>query len=279
MQNTKKIDIQGHRGARGLFPENTLNGFLEAVKLGVSTLEMDVVVSKDLKVVVSHEPWMNSVFCTQPNGKKIDEASMLDFNLYQMSYEEIKEFDCGKQTNPEFPFQKSIPGHKPLLSEVLLTIEAFLKDNHLPPINYNIEIKSEPKEIGSFYPDSSLYVELVIKEIQKYNLSSRVILQSFNILILQELAKLNTKFKIGLLVDNELTMKKNLNNLGFLPTYYNPYFLLVDAQLIHELHLVNIKIVPWTVNEISDMKKLIEMGVDGIITDYPDKALELLKSQ
>src|SRR4051812_6006714 len=91
-----KPTIQGHRGARGLYPENTVTGFLEAIKLGVSVLEMDVVISRDLKVVVSHEPWMNRDFCTKPGGGPIERFSRKKYNIYTMSYAEIAAYDCGK---------------------------------------------------------------------------------------------------------------------------------------------------------------------------------------
>ena len=97
MPKTKSIDIQGHRGARGLFPENTVTGFIEAIKLGVNTLEMDVIISKDNQVVVSHEPWMNEAFCTKKDGGEIEKNSKEKYNLYKMTYAEILEFDCGKK--------------------------------------------------------------------------------------------------------------------------------------------------------------------------------------
>src|ERR1035437_7559361 len=143
MHKQKIIDIQGHRGARGLFPENTLTSFIEAVKLGVDTLEMDVVISLDWQVVVSHEAWMNEAFCNCPDGKEVEANSKDKYNLYKITYSEIATYDCGIRGNKEFPLQKKIAAHKPLLSEVITKIDAYTKENKLPAIKYNIEIKSE----------------------------------------------------------------------------------------------------------------------------------------
>lgn len=274
----KHIQIHGHRGARGLFPENTITAFIEAVKLGVRTLEMDVVISKDLKVVVSHEEWMNEVFCLQPNGNDIELNSKQKYNLYQMPYSKIALYDCGSKANPEFPNQKNKPEHKPLLSEVINAVESYTKNNHLPGVIYNIEIKSELEGDNIFHPTPSVFVKLVLNELDFHPIDNRYILQSFDVRILQEIKKLKSDIVIGLLVENKDSLQTNLEKLGFIPNMYNPEFPLVTPELIKELRHKNVQIIPWTVNEISDMKTLIAMGVDGIITDYPDIAIELLKS-
>ena len=274
-QNKITPTIQGHRGARGLFPENTITSFIEAIKLGVDVLEMDVVISKDLKVVVSHEPWMNEVFCTKPDGSEIEKNSKEKYNLYRMSYAEIKAYDCGKRRNPEFPSQKSTPEHKPLLSEVILKTEIFIAENNLPPIVYNIEIKSEATDDNLFHPAPDIFVKLVYDELKPLNVFNCVIIQSFDVRILQKIHSLDEKIKIGLLVENEYSFEKNLELLGFSPTSYNPDFHLITPELVKELHCRNIQIAAWTVNEIPDMKNLLNVGIDSIITDYPNRALEL----
>lgn len=278
MSNIKHIQIHGHRGARGLFPENTLTAFIEAVKLGVRTLEMDVVISKDMKVVVSHEEWMNEAFCLQPNGKDIEINSKEKYNLYKMSYAEIALYDCGSKRNPDFPNQKNSPEHKPLLSEVINAIETYTKTNHLTVVTYNIEIKSELAGDNIFHPEPSTFVKLVLNELETHPINNRFILQSFDVRILQEIKKNKSEILIGLLIENNDNFQTNLDRLGFIPNMYNPEFPLVTVELIKKLHQKNIKIIPWTVNEVSDMKRLITMGVDGLITDYPNRAIELIKS-
>jgi glycerophosphoryl diester phosphodiesterase len=273
----KRPSIQGHRGARGLFPENTIIGFIEAARLGVDILEMDVVISKDRKVVVSHEPWMNEIFCSQPGGGEIEKHSSEKYNLYNMNYEEIRRYDCGLRGDPEFPFQKKSAVYKPLLSEVIAEVETFTSSMHLKPVVYNIEIKSEEASDGIFHPEPADFVKLVYKEIKHLSILDRAILQSFDLRILQKIREIDPEIKTGLLIENEPDPGKDLKQLGFLPYSYNPHFSLVNTKLVNELHRLNVQVAVWTVNEIKDMVRLVEMGVDSIITDYPDKALQLMK--
>lgn len=273
----KTIQIQGHRGARGLYPENTVTGFIEAIRSGVDTIEMDVVISKDRQVVVSHEPWMNEEFCSKPDGLPVEKNSGERYNLYKMDYSGIAAFDCGKRGNHEFPLQRAIPEHKPLLSEVFSKVEAYIKENDLPPVNYNIEIKSEPGYDGIFNPKPKEFVALVFGEIKNKEYSEKIYLQSFDVRILQEIKKTDPKMKIALLVENTEGFENNLKHLGFKPEIYSPDYKFVTTELVKSLHLQNIKIIPWTVNESSDIKNLLEMGVDGIISDYPNRAIDVLK--
>lgn len=274
MITLQPLDIQGHRGARGLYPENTLTAFLEAVKLGTHTLEMDVIISKDVKVVVSHEAWMNPVFCSKPNKQAVEPDAKIRYNLYNMTYEEIKQFDCGRILNPQFPFQKKIASYKPLLSEVIQAIDAHTTQHNLPPIKYNIEVKTEPVSDGIFNPDAITFVNHVYEIVK--TMLDRIILQSFDVDILKAIKLKDSSITLSLLVENTDSLQANLNQLGFIPDIYGPEFILITPELISQLKVLNIKLIPWTVNEISDMKRLIEMGVDGLITDYPDRLINLV---
>src|ERR1700757_4808979 len=128
-QYSGHIEIHGHRGARGYYPENTITSFIEAIKLGVTAIELDVVISKDMQVVVSHEAWMNEAFCSRPDGMEVESNSRAKYNLFKMKYEEIVKFDCGNRGNTEFPLQQPMPEHKPLLSEVIDKVESYTKEN------------------------------------------------------------------------------------------------------------------------------------------------------
>jgi glycerophosphoryl diester phosphodiesterase len=277
LQQHKKISIQGHRGARGLFPENTLSSFIAALKFGVDILEMDVVISKDGKVVVSHEPWMNEDICTRPDGSRIEKGTGQSHNLFKMPYTEIKKYDCGKLGHPEFPSQKAGPAYKPLLSEVIREVEAYIKTNALSPVIFNIEIKSEPQGDELFHPAPGDFARMVYEEVKQFDLIERCILQSFDIRILQELHHMDPNLKIGLLIENDPNIRTDLDTLGFIPFTYNPDLNLVNEDLVKEIHKHNMQIAVWTVNETEDMKRLIRMGVDSIITDHPDRAFELIK--
>ena len=269
----KKIEIHGHRGFRGHFPENTLTAFKEAAKLGVDAIELDVVISKDSQVVVSHEPWFNYKICSEPDDKPV--KARKQHNLYKLTYAEIKQFDCGKRGNKNFPQQAAIPEYKPLLKDVIESIERFTKENNLPPIHYNIEIKSMKIGDGKWHPQPAVIAKLVMNVLDRYAINDRVLIQSFDVRSLQEVHKITPDIKIGLLIANTGSVQHNIKKLGFTPYAYNPALKLVKAKTIKEAHEYGCKVIVWTVNSESDMKKLIKLGVDGLISDYPNIALML----
>jgi glycerophosphoryl diester phosphodiesterase len=265
------FDIQGHRGARGLFPENTIAGFIEAVKMGVNTLEMDVVITKDHQVVLSHEPWLSDEICLGvSNDKK-------KHNIYAMNYEEVQQFDCGSKPHPKFPHQKNFPCRKPLLSEVFDSVEAFVKASNLPLPYYNIETKSTPDGDNKFHPEPQKFMELVYDIIKSQELIYRCVIQSFDVRTLKALKEINCFMPQALLVANAHGVKKNVQQLGFTPAIYSPNYLLVNKKTVKQCHKLGMKIIPWTVNDVSKMKKIKRLGCDGVITDYPNLAVEKLR--
>lgn len=267
------FDLQGHRGARGLMPENTLPAFRKAVELGVNTVELDVVISKDKKVVVSHEPWFNTILTLTPDSEEMAEEQKPSTNLYQMNYEEIRKYDCGSRKHPNFPKQLTEKAHKPLLSEVITALEA---DHKAKDLRYNIEIKSMPEGDNLFHPEPKEYVKLVAQITQHQLNNKRFNLQSFDFRILKELHKTYPLITLSALV-SEGDFETHLTDLGFVPKIYSPNFTLVDSILIAKAHKKGIKVIPWTVNTVTDMERLLKLGVDGLITDYPDRALNLRK--
>lgn len=273
----KKIEIQGHRGARGLAPENTIPAFKKAIDLGVHTLELDVVISADKQVVVSHEPQFNPAFSIDADKKPVE--SFDQYNIYKMPYADVKKFDVGSRKNILFPDQKTESTNKPLLKEVI----AFQK-KYAPnvKIKYNIEIKSLTEEYNKTQPEPIEFIELVLKAIGKSLKPEQLCLQSFdkNILIrLNEINKPNKRFQISWLIeekdDNEID--SNLELLGFKPDIWSPYYKTLTQERIKILHSKNIKVIPWTVNNKTDMENLANMGCDGLITDYPDRAKTIFK--
>ena len=272
----KNPDIQGHRGCRGLYPENTLIGFIHAIDLGVNTLEMDVVISKDSQVIISHEAYFNPEITTKPDGNYIaNEEDGRKLNLYQMNYEDICKYDVGLKPHPRFLEQKKIAATKPTLKEVIEKCELHAKQKG-NFIAYNIEIKYEENGVGLYQPDNATFVTLVLEIINNTNISNQTTIQSFEPEILNEVHRRNPAMKTILLVENTLTPSQNLSKLNHKPYSYSPAYSLVSEQLITELHQKNIKLVPWTVNEELAISTLLRMGVDGIISDYPDKVLRIV---
>ena len=272
--HAQTFDLQGHRGCRGLMPENSIPAFLHALDLGITTLELDVVISKDRQVVVSHEPFFNVEITSDLSGRQLPKDTKT--NLYQLDYKTIKTYDCGSTGNPNFPEQQKIKTYKPLLAEVFKAVENHCKKNNLKHPNFNIEIKSEEKEYDISQPTPAVFSDLVYPVIIKSLSSERVTLQSFDFNVLkywhrQFQSKKYKKVKLAALVANLNGLEKNLNELGFIPDIYSPYFKLLDSDKVATLHQKKILVIPWTVNEIVDMKAVILMGVDGLITDYPNR--------
>jgi glycerophosphoryl diester phosphodiesterase len=271
-QYIPKFDIQGHRGARGLMPENTIPGFLMALDSGVTTLELDVVITKDRQVVVSHEPWMSSAICFDMEGKSYGEKDEKQFNIYQMTYDEVARFNCGSKVNERFPQQKRLKVSKPLLRDVIVAVETQIKSNASYEVDYNIEIKSSPDGDNKFHPSIEEYSDLVYNLVDEYIPLERLVIQSFDFRVLKYWHTKYPNVRLSALVGNTKSIDANLGELGFRPSVYSPLFNLLTRDKVAYLHQQKIRVIPWTVNEISDMLSLKGMGVDGIITDYPDRA-------
>lgn len=270
------IEIQGHRGARGHAPENTMVSFLKALDIGVDVLELDVVISADNQVVVSHEPWFNHKICTKPDGTPSTQQEEDEIKILDLTYTQIQQYDCGKRGNPDYPDQAKIPAQKPLLSEVFTKIEQHISENNLPKASYNIEIKSRPMWDDVFTPPPAKFAQLVHNEVNNAGLKERVCIQSFDLRSLQEIYKIDATITTALLISNNDGIDQNIKSLGFTPTIYSPNHFLLNASEIRKLHDKNIRVIPWTVNEKSHMRRLIKWGVDGIISDYPDRVHEVL---
>jgi glycerophosphoryl diester phosphodiesterase len=263
--------IQGHRGCRGIFPENSLPAFQHALDLGVRVLEMDVVLSADGQVVVSHEPYMNARYASHPTGEAVIRSEESTLNLYQMSYAEIKRFDVGKRGNSMFLEQKAVPTYKPLLAEVLALGESFRKKTG-EAVYYNIEIKSEPTEYGKSQPaevaDFSKAVHAVIEKNVDW---SYVVLQSFDFQVLKYWHHVWGTVNLSALVEKE-SPSYVLAELGFTPAIYSSSYQFLTAEIIQNCHAQGMKVIPWTINTKEQMQHFEKLGVDGIITDYPNRA-------
>jgi len=274
-QYIPKFDLQGHRGARGLKPENTIPAFIAALDYGVTTIELDVVITKDKQVVVSHEPWISPEICLKPDSTPVTKAESKTFNIYQMDYSQVLGFDCGSRGNERFPEQEKIVARKPLLMEVIAVVEDHIKNHSAYEVDYNIEIKSAKSDDNKFHPTPEVFSDLVYQVISQYLPMERVVIQSFDFRVLKYWKKKYPTVRLAALVENKNSIETNLKELGFSPSIYSPYFKLIKQQNITALQKRKIRVIPWTVNEVEDMKKMKSWGVDGIITDYPNRAAEL----
>jgi glycerophosphoryl diester phosphodiesterase len=270
----KNFDWQGHRGARGLMPENTIPAFLHALEIGVTTLEMDLGVSKESELIISHEPYMSSEICTDAKGNTIlEDVAKQNFALRNMTVSEIQTCDCGSLKHPRFPLQKKLKVYKPTLQQVVDAVHARCETTHSNMPQFNIEIKSKPEWDNVLTPPVSDFAKLVVDKVNQLKINGLTTIQSFDPRALEAVKKWDKNLKIALLVENTNGVKTNLNGLSFKPDIYSPNFKLADVATIQYCHQRQIRIIPWTVNDTTDMISLIRLGVDGIITDYPNKIL------
>jgi len=277
-QYIPRFDIQGHRGARGVRPENTIPAFLLALDSGVNTIEMDLAVTKDGQLVLSHEPWLSSEICLDTAGNVIPKKNERKFNIYQMTYAQVSQCDCGTKINAHFPEQLKMKISKPLLRDVLISVEDHIKSFSGYEVDYSIEIKTVPAMDDKFHPKPEKFSDMVYELLDEYVPLDRVVIQSFDFRVLKYWHTKYPDIRLAALVENKKSADENLASLGFIPSVYSPYFSLLSNDVVSALHAKKIRVIPWTVNEEKDMLVLKGMGVDGFITDYPDRAAKFRRT-
>lgn len=262
---------EGHRGTRGLMPENTIAAMYKAIDYDVNTVEVDVVFSKDKKVVISHDVYFHSDITTTPDGKTLSSREAQKILLYEMDYDSIKKYDVGMKPHPDFPQQQKIPAYKPLLSELIDSTDWYATGKG-KRVMYNIELKTNAANDGVKTPPVDEFVDRVMEVVNEKKLVDRSYLQSFDFRPLKLLHKKYPGVVTAVLISDKdkRSFEQQLDELGYAPEMYSPHYSMVTKELIEKCHRRKMKIIPWTVNTLEEMKKLKEWGVDGIITDYPN---------
>jgi glycerophosphoryl diester phosphodiesterase len=269
-QTRPPFDLQGHRGGRGLMPENTIPAMQRALNLGVTTLEMDAAISQDKQVLLSHDPYLNADFVYRPDGQSLTTEEGKALKIYTLPYAKIRSYDVGSHGNPKFPQQQKLRTYKPLLAEVIDSAEAYAKRTHRPAPYYNIETKTTPAGDGVNHPAPEEFVRLLLAVINAKGIQNRVIIQSFDPRTLNVVHRTQRRLRTALLVDNPDGLAKNLLRLSFRPSIYSPQYKLVTSELVQACHQQRMQVIPWTVNTPAEAMQLRALGVDGLITDYPD---------
>jgi len=265
-----QFDKQAHRGGRGLMPENTIASEKNAINYDC-TLEMDLQMSKDKKIVVSHDPYFNSEFCLTPEGDTMTKQDGRSRLIYNMLYDSVAKYDVGMKPYPDFSRQEKMHAIRPLLSVLIDSVEAYGKEkNHTN--HYNIEIKSSPQNDGKAYSTLEEYIDSAMKIIIDKGIASRTMMQSFDVRALRIIHEKYPTVKISFLLPDFIknTADGYINALGFKPDIFSPDFSLVTPELVKAFHKENVLVIPWTPDTLADIQHLKDMGVDGAITDYPD---------
>lgn len=262
---SKRILVEGHRGARWVLPENTLPGFRHAIEAGADYIELDVAVTKDNVVVISHDLEINPAICKGPEG--------LTPVIRQLTVAQIKQFDCGWKANEGFPSQRALPGTRmPTLEEALETLAP------LGTFHFNIEIKSNPAR-PELTPSPEELARMVLAQIRKHALERRVIVQSFDFRTILALKAMAPEIRRAALWSTKgegfLEVAKSAGDVEVL----SPHLSLVTPQNVKEAHAAGLQVVPWTANQPAEWQMLIDADVDGIITDNPQELLRYLKER
>lgn len=268
ISQAQKLDKQSHRGGRGLMPENTIAAMKNALDLG-TTLEMDLYITKDNQVILSHDAYISAIFALNPDGSPVTKEQAKGYRLVDMPYQDIVKFDVGSKGNPEFPRQKKMVAHIPLFAALIDSLEAYARAKQMPPPIYNPEAKIPGGIVDPDYRES--VIKAIIEVVIAKKIEKRVIIQSFDIEILEYLHQNYPKIKTSYLVYvGRDDWQGNLKKLSFKPYAYSPYYKQVNKEMVDQCHKDKIKVVTWTVNTKQEIEELKALGVDAIITDYPD---------
>lgn len=256
------VQVHGHRGARAMRPENTLPAFEYAIAAGVDALELDMAVTRDNVIVVSHDPELQAPVCTGPGGKAV---------IRELTLAELRKWDCGAKQNPAFPKQQAVPGTKmPTLDEVFALAP---KGKFL----FNIETKIFVQR-PEVTPPPEEFARMVLAAVRKHRLEARVVLQSFDFRTLLAMKKLAPEIKLSALYSGPakdfVAIAKEAG-----AEIVSPIAGLVTAQQVKAAHAAGLAVLPWTANTPREWERLVNAGVDGIISDDPAALIAWLKAK
>lgn len=269
------IDVQAHRGGAGLMPENTVAAMKNAIDLGVNTVEFDLNVTADGQVVVSHDTYFHPRYATRPDGTLIAPEDPKEY-LFTMPYDSVLKYDVGVRPNDVWPTQQHFPAVKPLCSELIDFVEDYGKGK----LNYNIEIKSWPDAAleGKAWPEYHAFVDACVPVLLSKNLGDRLIVQCFDTRALEYMHEKYPQLILSFLTDEtEPDIDAILSQLSFAPAWWSPHYSVVTPENVALCHSLGIKVVPWTVDDKDEMRRLVACGVDAIISNYPDRLIEVVR--
>jgi glycerophosphoryl diester phosphodiesterase len=254
------ILVHGHRGARAVMPENTLPAFQYAIREGADFIELDLAVTKDNILVVSHDLETNDTICRGPKTKT---------PIRQLTFAELQQWDCGAMGNPGFPQQKAIAGTRmPSLDEVLKATKG-------SRVQFNIETKINPNH-PELTPEPKEFARLLLEQLRRHKVEKRTIVQSFDFRTLTAMRELEPSIRLSALWDPRAKdWLKQTKELGF--RIVSPHFLLITPEIVREAHTQGIQVVPWTANTPDIWAKLRDAQVDAIITDDPAGLIAFLR--
>ncbi len=254
-------------------PENTIPSMLNGIRLGENTLEMDLQVSKDGKVVVSHENYFHPRYSMRPDSSLVQKDDPKTY-LYHLDYEDIAKGDVGLRPNDTWPTQAHVPAVKPLASDLIDFVETYTAEHGYSPMRYNIEVKTSPKKgEGTNWPEFHEFVDRCIALLESKDLGDRLVIQCFDVRSLNYMHEKNPSLFLSYLTSGDTSVENLLTKLDFTPDWWSPNYKDLTPENVAYCREKGIKIVPWTVDDPADIRRMIELDVDAIISNYPDRVL------
>jgi glycerophosphoryl diester phosphodiesterase len=259
----QRILVHGHRGARARRPENTLPAFEYAIDQGVDVLEMDMAVTKDNVIVISHDPILQPPVCTGPAPSAV---------IHTLTLAEVRQWDCGAVRNPRFDTQQTIPGTR------MPTLDGVFQLASRGHFEYNIETKSFPDK-PEYTPPPDEFARMVLAKIRQYKLEKRVILQSFDFRTLIAMRKLAPEIRLSALTETDQRPFAQIAAEAGKAEIISPEYHLVTPEKVAAAHRAGLQVVPWTANTEADWARLVAAKVDAIISDDPASLIAYLKGK
>ncbi len=272
------VDVQAHRGGAGLWPENTFTSMTNAVEMGVNTLELDLQISQDKQIVVSHDAYFHSRYATRPDGSEVKPEEPKEY-LYTMPYDSIAKYDVGKRPSTVWPGKEQSPAIKPLASALIDSVETLTTKLGLTPMRYNIEIKCRKgKAEGKDWPEYHEFVDRCIELLLSKNLGDRLVVQCFDVRALNYMHEKYPQVKLSYLTGGkDVDFDTYMAKINFKPEWLSPEHSTVNEALVKRCHEEGIKIVPWTADTNEEIQRLVDLHVDAIISNYPDRLLKITR--
>ena len=272
------VDVQAHRGGAGLMPENTVSSMKNALDLGVNTLELDLQISADGQVVVSHDAFMHSRYATRPDGSAVQPGDPKEY-IYTMPYDSVAMYDTGIRESTVWPGKACVPEHKPLADDLIDFTENYAREHGMTMPRYNIEIKSKVgKTEGKNWPEYHEFVDKCVELLLSKNLGDRLVVQSFDVRALNYMHQKYPQLILSYLVaEKDKDFEAYMSLLDFTPQWLSPHYTNTDADLCKKAWDKGMKIVPWTADKPEDIQRLVDLKVDAIISNYPDRVLKITR--
>lgn len=269
--------VHAHRGGASLYPENTVLAMVHAAAAGVPVMELDLHVTKDSIVVVSHDAYLNHDKALTPEGEPIPADKDRDYKIYAMTYDSLRRYDVGSLPNPAYSRRKNVKCCVPPVADLIDSVELFTKSNGIAPVSYNIEIKSDPLKDGIYSPDYRTFADLCMKVLLGKKLGKRLLVQCFDVRTLNYLHEKYPDVRLSYLVeDKNATFEELMSRLDFVPQVYSPESDMLTEEVAGKVHAKGMELAPWTVDEKPEVERLKKLGVDAIITNQPDSVMRWL---